>query len=188
MNIITEAISAFVNKTSLPPANELVTSLLEAEKNCKQNKLTYDFSQIIGKWQLCFITGTKKSQKRAGIILGSGRYISRLFKIYITLKPDQTIDNTVLFGNINLTVSGLTKFLDKKNILAFDFTRIEVKIFGLTLYKGAMRGGKESEAKFYQDSIKKQAFFAYFLVDNDFLAARGRGGGLALWVREKESN
>ncbi|NES72975.1 MAG: hypothetical protein F6K24_51155, partial [Okeania sp. SIO2D1] len=79
------------------------------------------------------------------------------------------------------SLSGPTKFIDKKNILAFDFTKITVKLLGVKLYSGYIRGGQESEDKFATESVGKQAFFAYFLIQEKFIAARGRGGGLAIW-------
>jgi hypothetical protein len=51
------------------------------------------------------------------------------------------------------------------------------------LYDGYIRNGRDSEAKFYEESVKEQAFFTYFLVEERCMAARGRGGGLALWTR-----
>jgi len=43
---------------------------------------------------------------------------------------------------------------------------------------------EEKEMNFYDQPIAKLPFFAFFLVTEDFIAARGRGGGLALWVKE----
>ena len=60
-------------------SNEVVAALLAAEKNAKKTKTRYSFTQLIGKWQLCFITGTKKTRQKAGIVLGAGRY--KLFSI-----------------------------------------------------------------------------------------------------------
>lgn len=82
-----------------------------------------------------------------------------------------------------LIVTGSTQFWQKSNILAFDFTRMKVSLSGLKLYEGYIRGGRDREARFYEQSLKEQAFFTYFLVENRCLAARGRGGGLALWTR-----
>jgi len=51
------------------------------------------------------------------------------------------------------------------------------------LYDRYIRGGQEREASFYDKPLKDKAFFTYFLVENRAIAARGRGGGLALWKR-----
>ena len=176
-----------------PSAAAVVAALLEAEKRAKQNKIRYGFEQLIGNWRLCFITGTKKTRQKAGIVLGAGRYIPEwVAKIQIAYSAQAVADgeadsetgrveNSVQVGAIVLTLSGPTKFLVNKNILAFDFTRITVKLLGKTVYQGFIRGGEAREAEFFSLSVGKQAFFAYFLVEDGIIAARGRGGGLALW-------
>src|SRR4028118_2398727 len=179
---------------SKPSPEAVVAALLEAEKNAKKNKIRYSFEQLIGNWQLCFITGTKKTRQKAGIVLGAGRYIPQwIAKIQIAYSaepvaegetPSETgrVENSVQVGAIGLTLSGPTKFLPN-NILSFDFTRITVKVLGKTVYQGFIRGGEAREAEFFSLSVGKQAFFAYFLVEDGIIAARGRGGGLALWGR-----
>jgi hypothetical protein len=136
----------------------------------------------------------KKTRQRAGIVLGAGRYIPQWVKIKLTYSsPTKTLEsidnkkdelgqvqNSVKIGGLQLTLSGPIKFI-KHKILAFDFTQITIKLFGRKLYEGKIRGRTENETEFYTQSIQKQAFFAYFLVEQDRIAARGKGGGLALW-------
>ncbi|MEZ2226973.1 hypothetical protein [Microcoleus sp.] len=179
---------------SKPSSNAVVTALLAAEKNSKKTKPRYSFQQLIGNWQLCFITGTKKTRQKAGIVLGAGKYIPQwIAKIQIAYSAAPVaegednseigrVENSVKVGTMELTLSGPTKFLPN-NILAFDFTRIMVKLLGKTVYQGYIRGGEAREAEFLSLSVGKQAFFAYFLVEDGIIAARGRGGGLALWGR-----
>ena len=179
---------------SKPSSNEVVEALLAAEKNAKKTKTRYAFEQLTGKWQLCFITGTKKTRKKAGIVLGAGRYIPEwIAKIQIAYSAESVaegqkkseigrVENSVQVGAIELTLSGPIKFLPN-NILAFDFTRIVVKLLGKTVYQGFIRGGEAREAEFFSLSVGKQAFFVYFLMEDGIVAARGRGGGLALWGR-----
>ncbi|MBE9188735.1 hypothetical protein IQ270_29935 [Microcoleus sp. LEGE 07076] len=183
---------AAVSNTKPSPA-AVVAALLEAEKDARKNKNCYAFEQLTGKWQLCLITGTKKTREKAGIVLGAGRYIPEwVAKIQIAYSAEPVagaaadietgkVENSVQVGAIELTLSGPTKFLVNKNILAFDFTRITVKLLGKTVYQGFIGGGESREADFLSLSVGKQAFFAYFLVDDEVIAARGRGGGLALW-------
>ena len=180
--------SAFLSEPS-----QIVDALLEAEKMSKKQKTNYSFQQLLGTWQLRFITGTKKTRAKAGIVLGAGRYLPKFITICLTYgdrllaTPPQniqagTVENTVELGGFKLALEGPVKFLPQKNILAFDFTRLRVSFFELKLYQGYIRGGKVKEQNFYQEKIGKQAFFAYFLIRDNFIAARGRGGGLALWT------
>ncbi|MDJ0598554.1 MAG: hypothetical protein QNJ37_06915 [Crocosphaera sp.] len=171
-----------------PPSDKLVIALVAAEKFSRQNKPSYSPQQLEGTWRLCFITGTKQAQNRAGVVLRSGRYLPRWATIELTYHPATfskpgTLENCIQLGALNLKLTGPAKFLPPKNILAFDFTQISITLGDLSLYQGKIRGGKESEAKFYEEKIKKQAFFTYFLIEDNLIAARGRGGGLALWGR-----
>lgn len=185
-----QAIEFLTTPSATPPAPEaVVEALLMAEKTAKQTKVRHAYPQLLGTWRLGFITGTKRSRQRAGVILGAGRFLPKWVKIqlsYSQLDSGQergTVQNSVELGPLVLIVTGSTQFWQKTNILAFDFTRMKVSLSGLKLYEGYIRGGRDREARFYEQSVKEQAFFTYFLVENRCLAARGRGGGLALWTR-----
>ena len=185
-----QAIAFLTTPSATPPAPDtVVEALLQAEKTAKQSKVRHSYSQLLGTWRLGFVTGTKKSRQRAGIILGAGRFLPKWVKIHLSYSQsvsDQergTVQNSVELGLLQLVLTGPTQFWQKTNMLAFDFTRIRVSLFGLKLYEGHIRRGQNREARFYEQSVKEQAFFTYFLVENHCLAARGRGGGLALWTR-----
>ena len=188
--ILQQAANYFSDQTNLPSASEVVNALLEAEKIAKKEKISYSWESLIGNWRLCFITGTKKTRKKAGIVLGAGRYLPRLVHISLNYSPTKessdnqgNVENCVSVGGLQLSLTGPVKFLAPKNILAFDFTRMKLKLFGFTLYNGYIRDGKTKEASFYNDKISQQAFFAYFYITKSAIAARGRGGGLALWTK-----
>jgi hypothetical protein len=185
-----QAIEFLITPTAPPPAAKaVVEALLRAEKTAKQTQVRYTYSQLLGTWRLGFITGTKRSRQRAGVILGAGRFLPSWVKIHLSYSQSEssqeqgTVQNSVEFGPLQLVLTGPTQFWSKMNILAFDFTRMKVSLFGLKLYDGYIRGGQNREAHFWEQSLKEQAFFTYFLVQNQSIAARGRGGGLALWTK-----
>ncbi|WP_427161052.1 hypothetical protein ACQFX9_05430 [Aliinostoc sp. HNIBRCY26] len=194
VSILTQAAIAYREKNHPLPATEtIVNALLAAETTAKQQRLNYEFDSLVGTWRLCFATGTKKARERGGIILGKGWYVPKLAKIQISFSADSKIDsnrgeigNQVQLGSILLQLTGPAKYLGKKNILAFDFTQMFLQLFGRTIYQQKIRSGKHQAEDFYNQPIAKQAFFAFFLVNADLIAARGRGGGLALWVRENK--
>lgn len=177
-------------RNNLPNSTELVEVLLGVEKLAKKEKNNYSFSDLIGCWNLRFITGTKKSRQKASIALGAGRYIPRFIQIKIIYEKNSTsintgrVTNSVRFALLNLSLSGPVKFLSEKNILAFDFTSLTVKIFGWKIYDGYFSNGEARDKEFYQKKLANQAFFSYFLIEENAIAARGKGGGLALWGKE----
>jgi len=192
VNTLFQAAAAYRGQGGARPAAEVVVNaLLQAEKAAKQQRLTYTFESLLGKWRLCFATGTKKVRKRGGIILGKGLYVPKLVAAHIclsaTLEQDSgrgEIANQVQLGPTLLKLTGPTQYLGKKNLLAFDFNHMVISLFGRMVYQKQIRSGKVQSEDFYNQPIAKLPFFAFFLVTENFIAARGRGGGLALWIRE----
>ena len=189
-NAIKEAAEFLQSKGTKPPESKaVVEALIAAEKIAKQTKVNYSYSQLIGNWRLGFITGTKKTRKRAGVVLGAGRFLSKLVKIQLSYSKSEdstekgSVENSVKFGLLKIVLTGPVKFWNNKNILAFDFTKMRLSLSGLNLYQGYIRGGKDRENNFDNQTLKQQAFFTYFLIEDNYIAARGKGGGLALWTK-----
>lgn len=189
-NAIKEAAEFLQSKGTKPPESKaVVEALIAAEKIAKQTKVNYSYSQLIGNWRLGFITGTKKTRKRAGVVLGAGRFLSKLVKIQLSYSKSEdstekgSVENSVKFGLLKIVLTGPVKFWNNKNILAFDFTKMRLSLSGLKLYQGYIRGGKDRENNFDNQTLKQQAFFTYFLIEDNYIAARGKGGGLALWTK-----
>ncbi|TAF07170.1 MAG: hypothetical protein EAZ77_10565 [Nostocales cyanobacterium] len=181
---LTQTAAAYRQGNKLPGADLVVNALLQAEKTAKQQRLNYPFDSLIGKWRLCFATGTKKVRKRGGIILGKGFYVPKLAAAYISFSADSEITNQAKLGSLLLKLTGPAQYLGKKNLLAFDFTQMEISLFGRVVYDQRIRSGKVESEDFYHQPIAKLPFFAFFLATEDLIAARGRGGGLAIWIRE----
>ena len=195
LSILERAASFTTNKSDLPDSTLVVETLLDLEKIAKKDKTSNSFDDLVGSWNLRFITGTKKTRKKAGIVLGAGRYIPRLVTIKITYekspKPNVNIGrvkNFVRLAFLQLSLTGPVKFIIPKNILAFDFTSLTIAVCGFKLYDGYIRCGAIKEAEFEQIPLSQQAFFSYFLIQENLIAARGRGGGLALWSRVLETS
>ena len=175
------------NKQKLPNASDVVASLLRLEKTMDRN--TPAMVDLLGTWDLRFITGTKKTRKKAGVVLGAGRYITKLIKIQITYQAESEsnvrVVNSVKLAGLRLSLTGPIEFLPRKRILAFDFTCLNIAIAGLNIYDGYVKNGLQREAGFYERPLKDRAFFKYFLIRQDVIAARGKGGGLAVWCRSQ---
>jgi hypothetical protein len=181
-------IDQFQAPTSPPlPREQLIADLLRVEKAARYRPPANDFQQLLGTWQLRFVTGTQKARQRAGIVLGAGQYLPSWVKI--TLTYEAATDNTgrminrISLAPLTLVVSGPCRFQSPRNLLVFDFTRLAITLGRLTLFQGFLGNGEEREAQFSQRAIGKQAFFVFFLLEERVIAARGKGGGLALWVK-----
>ncbi|AKG20722.1 hypothetical protein [Calothrix sp. 336/3] len=186
LSVINQAVKSYrTQKGEYPPAAMVVDALLQAETANKRQKILYPFGELVGEWRLCFATGTRKVRERGGIILGKGFYIPKFVQAQISFTADGRISNQARIGGILLQFTGPAKYPGKKNLLAFDFTQIEISLFGKQIYQGKIGGNKKLAENFHEMAIAKLPFFAFFLITEDFIAARGRGGGLAIWIKNK---
>ncbi len=199
---IADAVRYLKGKGKAPDTGEVIDALLQVEKAKKHDRQHYDYEQLIGRWRLGFVSGTRKMQPRPGAsavtTLGKGRFIPRFVRIAIAYEPllegdpedaqkedGGHVTNSVTLGPIKLRLDGPTQFWQKTNSLGFDFTTLKVNLGSWSAYNGGLRGGSERDATFKEQTLKDQAFFTFFLVEPDYIAARGKGGGLALWVRDQ---
>ena len=172
-----------------PNTSEVVTALVAAEKAARQAKTTYSMSDLVGTWQLGFITGTQKARQQAKGALGDGRFLPRFLNIRITYTAEEEgsdrgiVRNSVTLGPLTFTLAGPIRFYPKTSVLAFDFIHMTVTMTGVELYSGDVRGGRDRAAAFYDLPLKEIAFFTYFAIGDRYIAARGKGGGLALWTK-----
>jgi hypothetical protein len=183
-----------------PTKDALITALQAAETTAKRERLSIPFESLLGEWRLCFATGVIKD-KRGGIRLGRGYYLPKFAPASITfnqvgttladgdsssIHPEGctgTITNKLLVGTVRFQFTGPCRYPGKKNLLAFDFTQLQFKLLGLTVYEGKLPNNKRAGKDFDRLSIAQLPFFTFFWASPNGIAARGRGGGLALWVR-----
>lgn len=177
-----------------PDSRTVVSALIAAEKRSKQEKRQYQYDDLLGTWRLGFVSGTQTVRSgpnaRPTKQPGKGRFLPDLLNVQITYQKSNNpslsllneVDNQVTIGPLQLCLSGPTRFWPKPNALGFDFTKLTVRLGNWTPYQRAIRGGEESRQQFETASLKDQAFFTFFLVEKTHLAARGKGGGLALWT------
>ncbi|WP_204139166.1 hypothetical protein [Halomicronema sp. CCY15110] len=170
-----------------PDGKTLTAALLMAEKTAKQTRQSLSLESLLGTWRLCFSAG-KKAKFQSGQPMGNGFYVPQLAIARITFAHSEAsedllvIKNELQVGPLTVRFTGPARYPGKKNLLAFDFTHLQLQCFGLTIYSGKV--GKRDEQSFAATPIAKLPFFAFFAATEDYIAARGRGGGLAIWVRE----
>ncbi len=182
--ILAEAVTAFSGTVTRPPAQKVAEALLQAEKYTKQHRVRYPFPSLLGQWRLWLIVTPRKSRQAA-----KAWYIPSLAKAEISFASDTpeqnlgTIQNQLTVGLLQVCLTGLTKYPNQNNLLAFDLIKMQLRVLRKTLFQGAIRGGEQKANNFAEQPIKNLPFFAFFWVTETAIAARGRGGGLALWVK-----
>lgn len=189
--IETESVlTAAAGTSPRPTAAATVMALLQTEESIRQTRSQFTESDLIGNWRLHFVSAGKVNliSKRL-----RGFFLPSFLPAQIGFQRSDTNDsaplcvtNQITIGLIKLKFTGPARFESKKNLLGFDFTRLEVIALGQRVYEGAVPSSRTNQ-KFQDISIGKLPFFAFFAVTNSFIAARGRGGGLAMWVKQSES-
>jgi hypothetical protein len=189
LKLLDKQFSGLASASPRLPGKDIVEALLTLEKDAKQQRSRIEVASLIGDWRLAFATSGKirPSDRRR-----SGFYWPKITPARISFHPNPEsenphssplwIQNQIRLGQLELTLSGFARYLEPKNLLAFDFTQLQVQIFSKTLYQGKFPSQTTAE-NFAEQPIGKVAFFSFFAVRDRWIAARGKGGGLALWVR-----
>jgi hypothetical protein len=184
-------------KSERPAIATIAAALQQMERTAKRRG-SIEYSSLLGTWRLVLTTRSNRSKSSKNPQKITGQWMPDWVKIEITYENGSLtssnsspplsemsagiVRNQVTLGALKLTLSGPT-LLHPNNILAFDFTHLTLQLGKLTFYRGNVRGGTAQNAQFYQQSLKTQAFFRFFWITPTGLAARGRGGGLAIWSK-----
>lgn len=168
---------------------QVTAALLRAEQQTKQQRHQFSVEALLGTWRLRF-TAPKKPAYKAGQPTASGFYIPRLAVATISFSRDAnnclTIQNQLQVGPTRLRFTGPAKFLPKKNLLAFDFVRLQVLVGGLRVINLSLPSKTAKAENFATAPVAKLPFFSFFAAQESYVAARGRSGGLALWAKQPE--
>jgi hypothetical protein len=162
-----------------PSTLEVIEALLNTEKALKKTPVLIPLAAIEGTWQLCFASGAKKTKR--GLKLGKGYYLPSWIYAAISFEATGKIRNQLRLGGLEICFTGPCRAHDKQNILVFDFTHLQVLIGGKVLYSRSIN--KYPVEEFGGRSIAKLPFFVFLWASSNTIAARGRGGGLAVWIK-----
>jgi hypothetical protein len=178
-----EVLAQAIAQDNRPPTAAVTLALLEAEKH--NRKRSFSVQGLMGEWRLYFSSRGKVKLGDTGL---RGFYLPSWLPAQIGFGTNEReeapleVTNQVTVGLIHLKLTGPARFSEKKNLLAFDFTRLEVRALGQLVYKGKFPSPRKDKV-FMDIPIGKLPFFAFFEVGDRLIAARGRGGGLAIWVK-----
>ena len=163
------------NKMDLPSLNKLK----ELEKNARVEGSGIEFDSLLGLWK--FNSVWKQGSDTEDSISST---LLQVLSASLELRKDNKnpeekkfiIANTIKFGLLTLRFTGYANLERKQPLLPFSFNCIEVKLASLTILNKSLPA---------PDS-KKRPFFALIAIDpkGRWLSARGKGGGLALWVQD----
>ena len=93
-------------------------------------------------------------------------------------KEDQInyeIKNSINFGLLNITFTGSAELKGVRPLLAFYFEELKISISNFSIFNKELKKPED----------KKMPFFSLIGIStkDKWMCARGRGGGLAIWIK-----
>ena len=153
------------------------TEVLALERRSRSQGSGLTRERLQGRWRLDQLWSQSQTQPQTPTAA-----LLRALQATLAISPGPEEDglavlNSVQFGSLQLCFSGEGQLRGRRPLLEFWFTQLEVRCGTHTLWRQAIAGPPEP---------RKRPFFALIAREGDgesgWLLARGRGGGLALWV------
>ena len=154
--------------------------LIKLEKTARVEGSGIDFKSLLGLWK--FKSVWKKVSDKEDFI--SSTLLQVLSASLELRKADRSKDNeqfaianSIQLGLLSIRFTGLANLERKQPLLPFYFDCIQIKIGNIVVLKKSIPIPEKNN----------KPFFALIAMDNDskWLSARGKGGGLALWIKNK---
>ena len=141
--------------------------------------------QLFGHWRLQLLWSKGRAQPNpatAALLRGLQASLSIATRDAPSLETGElTVVNSVQIGALQLRFSGSGNLRGRRPLLEFWFDQLELRLGGQRLWRQAISR---------QPEPRRRPFFALIsrsgAAKNGWLLARGRGGGLALWVLDPE--
>ena len=164
------------NRICLPSLGELK----ELEKNARVEGSGIEFESLLGFWRFNSVwkQGSDKEDSISSTLL---QVLSASLELKKSNQNQQgekfTIANAIKFGLLTLRFSGFANLERRQPLLPFYFDRIQIKLASVTIVNTSLPAPDQ----------KERPFFALIAIDPNgrWLSARGKGGGLALWIRDE---
>ena len=136
------------------------------------------YEDLIGTWK--FNSSWKKGSEEIDNISSS---ILQVLSAKLELKKDNSqnsnidfkIKNSISFGILSIIFCGQASLKGKRPLLPFFFENLIINFGNFTLVNKPLKKPKEKQMPFFSlIGISKE---------NNWMCARGRGGGLAIWIK-----
>jgi len=147
-------------------------TLLALEDHARRNGSGLEVDRLCGRWCLeqVWSKGGVHPSALSGALL---RSLGARLEIQPAAQgsPGLELRNAVQLGGLELSFHGAGWLQGRRPLLLFGFERLELRLGGALLLSRPLPPA----------APRRQPFFALIGRGEDWLAARGRGGGLALW-------
>jgi len=147
------------------------------EKNSQKNGSGIVYEDLLGIWKFQYVWG-KDSDEIKNISSSILQVLSARLELRRKNKEDQLnfeIKNSINFGLLSIIFTGRAKLKGLRPLLIFYFEELKISVSNFPILN----------KKFKKPEEKKMPFFSIIGINNkdDWMCARGRGGGLAIWLK-----
>jgi len=147
------------------------------EKNSHINGRGIVYEELLGIWKFKYVW-RKESDEIENITSSILQVLSAKLELKSKNKEDQIyyeIKNSINFGLLNINFIGSAELKGLRPLLAFYFEELKISISNFPIFNKKLK----------KPENKKMPFFSLVGIStkDKWLCARGRGGGIAIWVK-----
>ena len=147
------------------------------EKNSQKNGSGIVYEELLGIWKFQYVWG-KESDEIKNIPSSILQVLSAKLELKKKNKEDKLnfeIKNSINFGLLNIIFRGSAELKGLRPLLTFYFEELKISISNFAIFNKELKKPED----------KKMPFFSLIAISTKekWMCARGRGGGLAIWVK-----
>ena len=147
------------------------------EKNSQKNGSGIVYEELLGIWKFKYVWG-KESDEIKNISSSILQVFSARLELNSKNKEDQVmfkIKNSINFGLLSIIFIGSAELKGLRPLLTFYFEELKITITKFPIFYKKLKKPEDT----------KMPFFSLIAINNKdkWMCARGRGGGLAIWVK-----
>ena len=147
------------------------------EKNSQKNGSGIIYEELLGIWKFQYVW-EQESDEIKNIPSSILQVLSAKLELKKKNKEDQLnfeINNSINFGLLNIVFIGSAELKGLRPLLTFYFEELKISIGNFSIFYKELKKPED----------KKMPFFSLIGIStkDKWMCARGRGGGLAIWVK-----
>ena len=147
------------------------------EKNSQKNGSGIIYEELLGIWKFQYVWG-KESDEIKNIPSSILQVLSAKLELKKKNKEDKLnfeIKNSINFGLLNIIFRGSAELKGLRPLLTFYFEELKISFSNFPIFNKELKKPED----------KKMPFFSLVGIStkDKWMCARGRGGGLAIWVK-----
>jgi hypothetical protein len=168
---------------SAVPSTPDADRLLQLERRCRAEGSGLAASDLIGRWQLEQVWG-KGSGRPSTLSAALLRALAARLEITPSSVPESLrLANAVNLGALELRFEGEGQLRGRRPLLVFWFERLQLRLAGRVVLERTLQRPETRRLPFF--ALIARAVPGDPVGERGWLAARGRGGGLALWLESR---